>query len=170
MALYLNFILELYYTPWISVIVISHFALGQSATITSHVARAVPFSDKSLTGTPVLTYTAVSKLRCIVECTRTNCSSFNFGLDTCELMLTYVCEDTETLVTRTDFKHYDVEFGIWVQVSNMSLVLRKPAFCICETKDADQLPSNCAADQHLCFRASRIVQSPFFLNPNFSSL
>ena len=32
------------------------------------------------------------------------------------------------------------------------LVVRKPAFCICENKDADQLRSNCAADQRLCFR------------------
>ena len=30
--------------------------------------------------------------------------------------------------------------------------MRKPAFCICENKDADQLHSNCAADQRLCFR------------------
>ena len=28
----------------------------------------------------------------------------------------------------------------------------KPAFCICENKDADQLRNNCAADQRLCFR------------------
>ena len=28
----------------------------------------------------------------------------------------------------------------------------KPAFCICENKDADQLRSNCATDQRLCFR------------------
>ena len=30
--------------------------------------------------------------------------------------------------------------------------MRKPAFCICENKDADQLRSNCVADQRLCFR------------------
>ena len=30
--------------------------------------------------------------------------------------------------------------------------MRKPAFCICENKDADQLHSNCAGDQRLCFR------------------
>ena len=30
--------------------------------------------------------------------------------------------------------------------------MRKPAFYICENKDADQLRSNCAADQRLCFR------------------
>ena len=30
--------------------------------------------------------------------------------------------------------------------------MRKPPFCKCENKDADQLRSNCAADQRLCFR------------------
>ena len=30
--------------------------------------------------------------------------------------------------------------------------MRKPAFCKCENKDADQLRSNCTADQRLCFR------------------
>ena len=33
----------------------------------------------------------------------------------------------------------------------MSLVIRKPVFCICENKDADQLRGNREADQHLCF-------------------
>ena len=36
--------------------------------------------------------------------------------------------------------------------SNMSPVMRKPAFCICENKDADQLHGNGKADQRLCFR------------------
>ena len=30
--------------------------------------------------------------------------------------------------------------------------VRKPDFCLCENKDADQLCSNCTADQGLCFR------------------
>ena len=30
--------------------------------------------------------------------------------------------------------------------------MRKPAFCICDNKDADQLRSNYAADQRTCFR------------------
>ena len=30
--------------------------------------------------------------------------------------------------------------------------MKKPDFCPCENKDADQLRSNCEADQHLCFR------------------
>ena len=29
--------------------------------------------------------------------------------------------------------------------------MRKPAFCICENKDADQLRGNREADQRLCF-------------------
>ena len=34
----------------------------------------------------------------------------------------------------------------------MSPVMRKPVFCICENKDADQLRGNREADQRLCFR------------------
>ena len=33
----------------------------------------------------------------------------------------------------------------------LSRVVRKPAFCICENKDADQLRGNREADQRLCF-------------------
>ena len=33
----------------------------------------------------------------------------------------------------------------------MSRVTRKPDFCLCENKGADQLRSNCEADQRLCF-------------------
>ena len=39
-------------------------------------------------------------------------------------------------------------------VYKMSRVLRKPAFCICENKDADQLRGNHEADQRLCFRCT----------------
>ena len=38
------------------------------------------------------------------------------------------------------------------EVFNMSLVVRKPAFCICKNKDADQLRGDREADQRLCFR------------------
>ena len=34
----------------------------------------------------------------------------------------------------------------------MSRLMGKPTICICENKDADQLRSNCEADQRLCFR------------------
>ena len=36
--------------------------------------------------------------------------------------------------------------------SSISHVMRKPAFCICENKEADQLRGNREADQHLYFR------------------
>ena len=44
----------------------------------------------------------------------------------------------------------------------------KPAFCICENKDADQLRSKCAADQRLCF-ATWIVQSLYFIYTKFQA-
>ena len=34
----------------------------------------------------------------------------------------------------------------------MNRCIRKPTICICENKGADQLRSNCRADQCLCFR------------------
>ena len=43
----------------------------------------------------------------------------------------------------------------------LSRIVRKPDFCICENKGADQLRSYCEADQHLCF-ATLIVQFLFF--------
>ena len=36
-------------------------------------------------------------------------------------------------------------------VRDLSPIMRKPAFCICENKDADQLCGNREAVQHLCF-------------------
>ena len=50
---------------------------------------------------------------------------------------------------------------------DLSRIKRKPAFCICKNKDADQLHGNRAADQCLFFFASQIVQSLYFLNPKF---
>ena len=37
-------------------------------------------------------------------------------------------------------------------IYEMSRVMRKPDFRLCENKDADQLRSNCEADQRLGFR------------------
>ena len=45
----------------------------------------------------------------------------------------------------------------------MRLVMRKPAFCICENKGADQLRGNRESDQRLVF-ATRIVQPLYFHN------
>ena len=59
---------------------------------------------------------------------------------------------------------------IWTCKDNgcfyMSLVMRKPAFCICENKDADQLRGNRKADQRLCFRYTDST-IPLLPNPIF---
>ena len=44
-------------------------------------------------------------------------------------------------------KYYAAE--VW---KHLSRIMRKPTFCICENKDADQLRGNREADQRLCFR------------------
>ena len=46
--------------------------------------------------------------------------------------------------------------------------MRKPTIDICENKDADQLCSNCTADQRLCFRFSDSTIPPL-LNSKISS-
>ena len=49
----------------------------------------------------------------------------------------------------------------------MSLVMRKPAFCICENKDADQLRGNTAKLICVFVFATRIIQFPYFLYIKF---
>ena len=44
--------------------------------------------------------------------------------------------------------------------------MRKPAFCICEIKDADELRGDRAADQGLCFR---YIDNTIPLLPKFQS-
>ena len=39
----------------------------------------------------------------------------------------------------------------WYNTARMSLNTSKPDFCLCKNKGADQLCSNCTADQRLCF-------------------
>ena len=61
---------------------------------------------------------------------------------------------------KADFRSKTVRFGAQTQVyfiilfkQYMSRVMRKPTYCICENKDADQLRGNREADQRLCFRS-----------------
>ena len=56
-----------------------------------------------------------------------------------------------------------------MKLLNMRLVMRKPAFCICESKDADQLRGNREADQRLCFRYTDST-IPLFSKSEISSL
>ena len=55
-------------------------------------------------------------------------------------------EEKLQLLDEGDFMEYKVSH------LEMSLVMRKPTFCICENKDADQLRGNREADQRHCFR------------------
>ena len=50
----------------------------------------------------------------------------------------------------------------------MSLVMRKPDFCICENKDADQLAVTAKLICVFVF-AIRIVQSLYYLHPKFQA-
>ena len=52
--------------------------------------------------------------------------------------------------------------------NNMSRIVRKPDFCLCKNKGADQLRSNCEADQRLCFRYSDST-IPLLLKSEISS-
>ena len=56
-------------------------------------------------------------------------------------LLGYICSDIQIKYVFCD--NYSI---------NLSRVVRKPTFCICENKDADQLRGNREADQRLCFR------------------
>ena len=67
-----------------------------------------------------------------------------------ELREQFDAETLKTLLSDDDTKQG--RFSSLLLPSKMSLVVRKPAFCICENKDADQLRGNREADQRLCFR------------------
>ena len=51
----------------------------------------------------------------------------------------------------------------------MISVMRKPVFCMCENKAADQLLGNRAADQCLCFCYIDST-TPHFFNPKYKPL
>ena len=53
-------------------------------------------------------------------------------------------------------------------IQHMSRLVRKPTICICKNKGADQLHSNCEADQRLCFRYTDSTL-PFLLKSEISS-
>ena len=50
-----------------------------------------------------------------------------------------------------NFRPFKERIAIGGILRELSNVMRKPTFCICENKGADQLRSNCEADQRLCF-------------------
>ena len=60
-----------------------------------------------------------------------------------QLLLYFTAQDLET---------FHVDQSESSLSHDMSRVMRKPAFCLCQNKDADQLRSDREADQCLCFR------------------
>ena len=54
------------------------------------------------------------------------------------------------------------------RTSHLSRIVRKRDYCLCENKGADQLRSNCEADQRLCFRYSDST-IPLLLKSEISS-
>ena len=72
-------------------------------------------------------------------------------------MLTYSVPDKMTIFIKPSHENQGVQH-------RLSRVMRKPAFCICKNKDADQLHSNRAADQCLC---CHYIDSTITLLPKF---
>ena len=70
-------------------------------------------------------------------------TTLDFGFN-CSFQFLHLCSVSVLLV--------EAVFCIKADVLNCMSLLRKPAFCICENKDPDQLCSDCEADQRLCFR------------------
>ena len=66
------------------------------------------------------------------------------------------------------FIFYHVTQPNW-HIYYLSRVVRKPDFCLCENKGADQLRSNCEADQRLYFR-NKVSKISLLLKSEISSL
>ena len=50
------------------------------------------------------------------------------------------------------FRTHENKFCYSMFQGQLSHIVRKPDFCLCENKGAHQLRNNCEADQHLCVR------------------
>ena len=75
------------------------------------------------------------------------------------------------------YQCHSLKTGMFLKTQNsclnqglyMSRDVRKPDFCKCENKDADQLRGNREADQRLCFRYTDST-TPFLPKSEISSL
>ena len=65
-----------------------------------------------------------------------------------------VMDPQKTAKMMQEFERENAKMGMSEEMSKylMSLCVRKPTVCIGENKAADQLCSNCTADQRLCLR------------------
>ena len=62
----------------------------------------------------------------------------------------------------------DIHCFYFPYVENMSFVVRKPAFCLCQNKDAISFAVTAKLISAFVF-ATRIVQSLYYLNPKFQA-
>ena len=78
---------------------------------------------------------------------------FNINLQLLLWMLSMMLRiPAKVLITRGNNTFYYVTLSTGKLRHHISRVMRKPDFCLCENKGADQLCSNCTANQRLCFR------------------
>ena len=86
-------------------------------------------------------------------------------------MIDSICPDGHPLILfgNTRIVYCVINDEEYSALFHMSCVMRKPAFCICENKDADQLLGYRATDQRFCFR---YIEStiPLFSKSEISSL
>ena len=64
--------------------------------------------------------------------------------------------------------HVSVDIKYINESKHLSRIVRKPDFCLCENKGADQLRGNREADQRLCFRYTDSI-CPLLLISEISS-
>ena len=80
-----------------------------------------------------------------------------------------VCMSCDLFIPRQKMTMMIIVSTSFKWLTYLSRVVRKPAFCICENKDADQLHGNREADQRLCFRYKDST-IPFLSKSEISSL
>ena len=83
----------------------------------------------------------------------------------------YICYPNVPLMlvlVHNESKYHTTDCKIIHNNCYLSRLMGKPTICIGENKDADQLRSNCEADQRLCFRYS-VSTVPLLLKSVISS-
>ena len=83
----------------------------------------------------LISFAFTVKLICVFVFAHTECWFSHDAAQLCFLCILTTGISNFRLIVKINFKH------------EMSLIMRKPDFCICENKDADR-----EADQRLCFR------------------
>ena len=73
----------------------------------------------------------------------------------CLMILHLLCTMSLNVLSKFVYQKFSICTGPFcLHNSKLSRCIKKSTICICENKDADQLYSNCTADQPLCFRYS----------------